>query len=759
MKIKIKDFKGIYTNIDENDNRLELVRDSENFYHRRGYLEIDPRNLAEESNLPDPNNDFPLWDWTFETGIYTTLSGDLLSTRTVPVPSKHDVLVLIAKTSETVSGELNYYRLVYLYDITNSEGWYEMSANGNGGIVISGKSTIDLINHQSGLFNYGFIHTTIDGKTHFQVEDGRLKIYMPHDTFWLGKIDRKLYVEDGSRRWPVTVNGETTYPYIDYEHDYWYLDRVVDEWKHTRQTINYDGVNIAQADLTGSHDITLMRCAKYDSSNFDKRRLGIVFDVVPNTDTSHIVDAREVKMGDPHGYQIRAEDSLANIRCLRHQIWDGDTGLPVNNPSLPYPVYPNIWLWKVDAARTTGVGPGDWTFTAADYPNIYIHVHPSLVDVFRLASGAAWSTLSSYEAKTDNIGTVWRASVAGTYPASSAFSISLEDFYNNTIEYGGDLEVGDIGWETGENKFSIVVTGVLDEREEIPMYAHNFAVEVAAKYIIDIKNIRLPWDFNKRLTRIRFYHKLKDGADYEMVKDFDLLTAEDTIKDFGFSAEDYEGTTLAQNIGFLWDYYEHPSDLQLVQGFKDFVTESGVSIGIANRDEVAIYYSTFGGGNLMPDLIYDDNRLPITGVAKLTAVANADGRLMAFTPNTSYVINAEEISGVLAFKIEDTVELGVKDKNDVANIQGGVVAHTQHGIYITNGYETQLISEPIDDIIIANYSTGRIFYNRYKHEVYYKPTASEDLYRFRLKDSVWERMDKTVSTSYVEQEYEEEALD
>ena len=158
---------------------------------------------------------------------------------------------------------------------------------------------------------------------------------------------------------------------------------------------------------------------------------------------------------------------------------------------------------------------------------------------------------------------------------------------------------------------------------------------------------------------------------------------------------------------------------------------------------MAIYHSTFGGGKLMPDLIYDDNRIPITGVSRLTAVANADGRLIAFTPHTAYAVKADEVAGVLGFVIEDTIELGIKDKNDVANAQGGVVVHTQHGIYLTNGFETSLLSEAIDDIVEDNYSTGRIYYNRYKHEVLYKPTNSEDLYRYRAKDKVWEKNDKT----------------
>lgn len=755
MKIKIKDFKGIYTNTDENDNRLEYVQDSENFYHRRGFLEIEPRRLSEYSNLPDPNADFPSYTWTFETAIYTTLSSDILTTQESSTPYKFDVIVLIAKATE---GPI-YHRLVYIYNLTESIGWYELSRSGNY-YNLGGEPAIDLLNHDGSTFDNSFLSTTIDGKVHFQVEDGRLKLYFPHDTFWLGKINRKIWVEDSKQR----VNNATPsgYPYFDYEDvdgkGYWYIDRIVDHWDHTKQYVqSEDDINIDQSLATIGNPYM---CSEDDTAgDTTKRRMGIIYNISYNEDATHITGGRDVNIGATHDYKIRNEAKLGNLWAIRVSVYDKDTGVIVRNPNLPYPAYPEIFLWAIDADRTTAVSPsadglGAWDITESDYPNIYIHFTEEQAGFFTLSSGAAWSTLSSYQAYTNN-GQGWfttfTSGVKHSFP--SIFSISLEDFYDNTIQYGGDLEVGDIGWQTGENKFSIIATALLDEREEIPLSAKTFNITVSNKYVIKISNIELPWNISKRITRLRFYHGLKDGADLEMVKEFNLLRSEDSVEDFEFSAQDYTGDTLAGNTGFLWDYYDHPGDLQIVNGFQDFVTESGISIGIASKDKVAIYYSTFGGGNLMPDLVYHGNRLPLTGVSELTAVANADGRLMAFTPNTSYVIKAQEIAGVVAFSIEDTVEVGVKDKFDVANIQGGVLVHTQHGIYVTNGYETQLISEPIDDIIRANYSTGRIYYNRYKHEVYYKPSNSEDLYRYRMKDNVWERNNKTITTVEVKEKY------
>jgi len=483
-----------------------------------------------------------------------------------------------------------------------------------------------------------------------------------------------------------------------------------------------------------------------------------------NTDQTFVIDHKDVVFHGPHDDRIRQEGTWSNIRCLRCNMTSRDTGVGVRNPKEDFGTHPFTWLFALDSIKTEAAYPAlddpgdeeDWPIAniPANYANIFVYLPIRYgYEAFKLSSGADVDTIPSYSHYDAGAGYWWNGADHQVIN-QECWSISMEDLYAYEIAYGGNLTPADIGWETGENQFAIVVTAVLDEREEIPISAKTYDVEVDDKYVIGIESIIIPWDIDKRITRIRFYHQLKDDADFEMVKDFDLLSATSSIEDFHMSENDYDAIYFSANTGFLWNFYEHPAMLRIVQGWKDFVTESGISIGISTRDEVAIYHSTFGGGNLMPNLVYDDDRLPVTGVSELTAVANADGRLMAFTPHTSYVIKAEEIAGVIAFRFEDTVEVGVKDKFDVANIQGGVLVHTRHGIYITNGYETKSLSEAIDDLIETNYDTGRVYYNRYKHEVYYKPTNSEDLYRFRMKDSVWEHLDKTVTPTQQESKHE-----
>lgn len=739
-KIKIKDFKGIFTNLDENDSNPEACRDSINFLHKRGFLEFVPRHLLERVSMPDTIGDYGPYTWTWETGIYTTLTSDRLTTSLTQTPTSYNVLVLIAKVVD--SGWT--HRLVFLYDGTS---WHELSNNSSP--IVGEKPIIDIRNWMpSGTTFYGdsMFSTSKTGTVYFQVEDGRLKIYMPHMAFWVGRIERKIWIKDNAQRWAVTSNGVTTYPYFNYESGYWYIDRLMDYWDYDNQYVWDEEHRINVLEPPEGYNPSEFECAHAvntwpTADIYPGRRLGIKYDVNIDTDQSHTVGGTAITLYGMHDNKIRWDKyRIGNHWCTRHNIAATDTGIGVTCPWKPIESDPTIWTIRVDTQRTNTLG-WDWgnlddiNTNSTQWDNIYMLFDNEMQEMFAKYDDDTWT---------------WATSGWYIYP-SGYVSMSYTDFINFTWEYRGDQQIQDVGYDkTTDKRFSIVATMILDDREEIPVKAQIFTLAPTAKFAISIKNIDIPYDVSKRVTRLRFYHRIKDGSDFEMVKEFDFLDEDGTIEDFMFTDEQKTGLTLAGNIGFLWNLEEKPNDLKIITGFRGYVTESGISIGLATTDLVSIYHSTFGGGNLMADLIYDDNRLPVSGIAKLTAVGNADGRLMAFTDNTAYAIDAEEIAGVIGFKVEDTVELGVKNQLDIANIQGGVAVHTMHGIYITNGFETKSISEPIDDIIVTNYTTGRIYYNRYKHILYYKPTNAEDLYQYRFKDAVWERINKTTTEGDVE---------
>ena len=751
MKIRLKDWKGIVTNLDENDAKLEVVRDSVNFEHRRGFLQFAPRDLEERVDMPNLSG-YLYSNWEWETGIYTNLTSDRLTTNLTAEPTSYDVLVLICKTVDAGTT----HRLIWLHDGTS---WREMSNYSSpryGGIP-----TIDIGNLLGSTYTKSMFSTTLTGTPFFQVEDGRLKIYLPHMAFWIGRIERKIWITDHARRWPVVVNGVNTYPYMDYETTgYWYIDRLVDKWEYRQQWIDYGEVPMVMPprDQSGYNPLFLTCGHRNDSEEFAGRRLGIVYDVEADTNGTHTVGQERITVGGPHDNKVRWEMSTQGYQLwsTRCSINNYDTGVGVKCKWLPIEEAPNVWTMPIDTTRTSlgwdYTDPAPININSGQYASIYLLFTEEMAKWFHKYDDDTWTWATSGALEYPN-GVIINTPTSSNFLWKEArWSISYQSFLDLIWEYRGGKTVATSGWDASETKCSVIATMLLDEREELPVAVRTYDFELGSetKFAISIKDIQIPYDISKRVTRLRFYHRLEDGSDYEMVKEFDLLSSENIIEDFTFIEDDKEGITLAGNIGYLWDPWEKPQDMRYITGFRSFVTESGISIGLAHNDLVSIFHSTFGGGSLMPDLIYDDNRLPISGIKRLTAVGNADGRLLAFTDNTAYAINPEEVAGVIGFRIEDTIEVGVKNQNDIANIQGGVAVHTIHGIYITNGFETQTISEPIDDIILQYYATGRIYYNRYFHILYYKPTDAEDLYQFRFKDSVWERINKTTTVAEID---------
>ena len=122
-KIKIKDWQGLFTDVDENDTRLELVRGSTNWRHEPGYLQFEPRFLTAQIGLPTLPTGF-----AWETGIYCILASDELTDRSPVIATSYDCLVLVAKKlstgAEAPSG--TYLRRIHLYD---GENWHELSKN------------------------------------------------------------------------------------------------------------------------------------------------------------------------------------------------------------------------------------------------------------------------------------------------------------------------------------------------------------------------------------------------------------------------------------------------------------------------------------------------------------------------------------------------------------------------------------------------------------------------------------------------------
>lgn len=696
-KLKIKNWKGLYTNIDENEQSLETARVSINWRHERGKLIFESRFLS-EYDLPiiDPTL-ASQFNWEWETGIYCTLSNDPLAQN--PIAAKYDILCVIAKA------ELNgvYHRLVYFKDLTNSSIWYEASKNGN----LSGT----MIENYDALYQFtnSYLDTTIDAEVFFRVEGGKLKIFLPHDVFWLGRLERDM-----------NIPGARTYAINNF-----YFDKLIEA---------YDS-----SDLNNSNPTAQMVVPQRIKWSGGCR---------PIVTTSDTVNKQQITLGprtdnkDSGGYTLLlTEDNGTDYSRVYPYTGTFNESGDIIPTTVNYPwagnLLPNTFWTRLTLDDVNGNTRLVYDSHFHDYYEPYDPI--TMVSRDLVAEGIAIydndMTLSKYDINDNWTG--W-----ATLANRTSYVIKKSDFETISWRYKG---VGSIdGFSTAIKGYHLIVTATLDEREEVIIYMQNqeFATLQAAPWTLDFQNATLQRWSNYRVTRLKYYVRLENEEIHYLYKDVPFLEGTEEADDqFYINPADNLGISLYDNIGIEVEPKEQYR-YRVVHSFRDFVTESGISIGISRDDYTSVYYSVLGGGNLQPDLMYTQNILPVAGARLVNAVAVVNTKLAVITDDTTYIVNVVEDIGALVFTMQTTLEFGVKNQFDVAQIQGGLALNTRHGIYTTTGTQSNLISEPIDDIVKTNFDSSRILYNKDIHELYYKVNGSDNLYRFRFKDQVWEVVNK-----------------
>jgi len=750
-KVKIKEFKGIATNFDENDVKLEVFNGSLNVRHRGSFAEVEPRQLA-EYNLPDPNAEFGIYGYNFEweTGIYCILSGDKFKSTSdrILAGDKYNVLVLVAKAYK----DNKYHRLIYLRDFTNPglNYWIELSKYG-----ANEDTFVSIVNHRPAdlgedRFSNSFFSTELDGEAFFKTDRGNLKLYLPHDAFWIGKWNRKIKVYNADiNEWDGTIgtkpNGEGVHQ--------WYIDRLVEPFD--QNAIGMIG------------DTNHLFCAP-------GRRLGWRGEVTVATDID--LEQREINYignsGDPGLWgALKDHDGFRKVKAYAFDGWfkDDYSKVPATiNFAFSSPVIAQEPEWEsLFLYGATCEWPGGNEGIAIpikffDYYGIYNPITGEDIDPSTLGWHRSLdaNTYDNYAVKKYfNDGTYGGATVPWTWYENSTinyFEIYGTGFWHlplNTIwttrpvlsfRYKGSGTVSEKGFDITNREFALVVTALLDDRDEVVVSAKKYVVPptINSKWIPLVKNIKIPvTDMNLRVTRYRYYFKLRTDVDFDLVKEHDFIKAtevEGPIADFFTVYPDTRSDIyLSTNIGFLLNenrFY----DYQPLTGFKSAAIKDRISVAIATGDYAGAFYNVVGGGNIQSDVILTQNRLLIPNSASIVAVSTVSDTILLVTDKETFLIKPDEALGQLVFSIRDTLEYGIKDRNDLVEMKGAIILHTRKGIFITDGYKTKSLSEPIDDIIFNNYANGNIRYNPVLHELYYFINTTETFYRYRFQDQVWE---------------------
>ena len=699
-KIDIKDFRGIYTNIDSSDVNLDFMASSNNFNHRNRFAEVSDNALKttgpQAGDMPNLDTYYGESGWTWETGSWGVISNDRFAEVDITTVFKSEVLILIAKNGNR--------RRVWLYSwridgLLNNQ-WIEMNSEAVNPYSLShiAQEDLDFI-----FIPRDYFDTNLPGKTFIRYEDGQAKIYMPHACFIIGRGGRRFYNQTYNMVYPSQepIWARNTY-YIDY-----LIEGYESGFYPVKDTV---------------HNVNLVPVV--EQSN--KRRVGANYRYEVLSTQSEVVDEVELTRGTIN------EQLEGNVYFWTWEMSDSDG----NKYKAPEEVKVNElndpFLWSAWQSDTEGGTP-----TA----------HRMIIDarMFDHISDRSGDDPVTYSIDQPG-GYVTEATIRNDVTTLSGRFLRFDKsvFEARNWNLTRNRTIGDIGFDNTENEFDVVITATLDEKEEIIMERFSGSHTLTTgKWALKISRYQLAYDCSRRVTKTSFYIKLKTAIDYELVHEVDHLLVGDEGYDpydtFTITDADLQGVFLSQRIGVLYDP-EQPNNYKVITGFNDVALDRGVRIGLKTGDSTRLFYSTIGGGVLQNDLLYEANVLPLTEVKDINALAELNNCVGAIGDNTTFVIRNQEAAGTLAFSLQDTLEHGILEKDDITPIQGGVILNTVNGLYLIDGYRSSFLSEAINDIVENNSLASKIFYNARDHELYYMttPSGTNLFYNFSFDDQSWQ---------------------
>lgn len=650
-KAKVTDLKGIVTNHDENDLSLETLSSSTNFKFENAWADIATPNVELDTKTPALNSGY-----SWERGIACILTSDILSDSDTSF--QKEALFLVAKKEVfNAAGDISVkYRKFY---VKIDDVWIDILA------------TTPLITEE-------MISTEKEGEPFFANEQGRLKIYLPHISFWLGYIDRNIYTP-GLLNWTTEGQGG---PIL-------YFDKLLEKFSFDNRNtdlITYSET-LKEAILKGDYRLgASMVYEEYASADAVVGENITFMKILPTPG-----DFYDAYLEDFSLYKVK------NAETGEFYAWPGeiliDDAVTTEDPSLVW------WFDNGSSSELNSTAKIFGTYIKADNAAI------------------------TYE----DANSPYEQTINPTF---------LESIYASSWSYIAPLNVSidDQGFSTSQ--YEIITTMTLDKESEIIVDYYKKEGIIIPEYGIKVTPY-IARAGNKRMTNIAHYIRFDNVSDFELFYEFSLLDP----KRLPVSSYATEGTLtgiyLASRIGIAIDVSK--KDYDLVQGIKARTLESGYAIAIAYDNPAFIQYNAIGGGKIMNDIFYYEAELSLEDTLNTKALTGANGKIFIISDSGTKVLNIESSNGQPIFMMIDTLEFGVKSREDALEVQGGIILSTEEGIFMTNGYDKEWVSEQINNICILNYSTSRVFYNKYKHELYYFPNVAEGfyyLYSFRRKK--WE---------------------
>jgi hypothetical protein len=649
--------------------------------------------------------------WSLEKYLIADIISDPIP-GDIPISSTRIHFAIFKRSYVKLS--ITYYVRSCWFREEDSPIWYELSKDGNYNssltpVPIKG---FDPLATDPDIRYHGYFFTTAIDRDVFVFEnEGSLRIYMPHDCFWFGKITR---------------TAKFAYPEVTT--DQYCFDRILEPY--------HNGVSLIGGTFPDYE--TGVDCRA--SINFPYTIVttgSVIADPVTLTYAQPSVDysLKLIVAGQPYPADVLTHSWYGVRDSKGNNIPWSKLVAPLNRALFIGLIDENIHLaFKLS---TTEIA-----FHSEYFANITVknRLNGSIVDIS--ARYAAWITI---EYDGDPV-------YGYLNPAGGGFYVfTIEEIRSAFLfEYAGVQEMSAVGFDPIYTKLYLIFTAQFDNREEV----------VLVKRLVDVNNNSSPWglmldtpqlpsDNNKRITRYFIYLKFDKEDDYEQYREF--IVSEDTlIETFQsfITTLDVTGKYLSQTIGFT--FTEDKDRYGVENKFLDFTINNGFGYALYANDQLNVYHSAYGRGKIMPDLFYPDNMIEIKGVTSVKKLLNVGNHLGLVTNVKTLLIQTQAVDGSLIFETFDTIPFGIDQREDAVEVQGGAIIKTREGIFYTDGYQIRdKVSEFIDDLVRAG--TGKIYYNPVKHELYWIYSTSPVKYiRYRFDEKVWETLHKIQPSGLVD---------
>ena len=656
MRIKFRNWKGLYTNIDASDKGVEHFSKFKDIKVHPGFIESKGLSFDEQAfDLPA--------DYTFIRQQYVFLDEDKYQNELADNELKNTYVQNIQK---------------YLFQILS------VLINGNNTYCFRLKK--DEENWEWVYYKeYGNTYYLSDAPNQYPKiinEQGNLKILFKKETIWIGRINRSVW--DGSGTTTTIANGFYLYP-------------LVEEYKANAEDSLFKFK--VETDQSLPTTVKVDRGAEFRSYPFIHQGIGKTLDAVAY-ELVKDEDGEQVLFSNYTGMLILGkvavvQQTVPNITyCVA--FWKGHTDI------MPHPVSDitlanqSILIWKLD--DSTHPNEPFWNPTGGNFSD--------------RSQWVFFVTNESFDIPVSLINWLEHPDLAVNLTA-----INLEKYFLP----GSDIE--------------LLTTVIVNNGEYIIDYKNISNAQ--SEFIIKINlNPFAITEAYKNKINANVYFRYRDSIAEVKSKDFELCYSyQFTTSKLSTSARFINNLTpngifLTQMIGKFFD----PNTYKIITAFDDYCNVAGVPYILKNSN---VHYPAVGGGSILNNFYYE-NVVPGIEGERLIAFANLLG-VFSPTKELMTLIDFSPVESSMIFYIKDTLQYKVRDEKDIIETPEGIFIHLKEGIYVTNGRERTLISEPINDIIKANYTNGNIFYNSYHKQLFYLTVIDRlmKLYCFDFETQSW----------------------